>query len=264
MDKRFIRSLDFYTKEEFKIIQNTRILVAGVGGMGGVCAELLIRMGYINLTIADFDHFDITNINRQIYCNEKMVGKNKAEVLKKQFKLMNPNVKIKILKEGITDSNRSELMKNHDIIVNGIDNPAHSILLRREAYQLKKPMVDAWLTPAVCCFTVNPNENIDPEEFMGYPTKHLKTSKDFTLDIKKECLKIDIEYTKKRIYTDDIISENIINDIINYKYQRHFPTMVWMCGCLMATEVFKLTLKKGTPAPLSGVFLNYLDYNFIK
>jgi molybdopterin/thiamine biosynthesis adenylyltransferase len=263
IDPRFVRSLDFTSEADFDTIQKTKILVCGVGGMGGVCAELLVRMGFENFTITDFDHFEITNINRQIYCNENNLKKNKAEVLKSQFMLMNPKLKIKILKSGLTDANKKSLVASHDIIVNGIDNPAFSVLLRREVYLQKKFMVDAWLTPAICCFTINPEEGINPEDFMGYPTKNLNSSKEFTKEIKMACLRKDIEYSNKLMNTEEIISTEAIENILNYKYQRHFPSMVWMCGCLMATEVYKYVTKKGKPIPLAGLLVNYMNYSVV-
>ena len=260
----FDRNMDFYSEEELSKIQKTKILVCGVGGMGGVCVELLVRLGYQEITIADFDHFEISNSNRQIHCSNKVLGQNKAEVLKKEFESINPGVNIKLVPEGLTDENRVQMVKDHDIVVNGIDNPAFSILLRRECYIQKKPMVDAWLTPAVCSFVVHPDNPVDPETFMGYPTKHLNTSEEFTKEISTECLKIDIAYSKSRMPTGHIISEQVVEDIVNYKYQRHFPVMVWMCGCLMASEVFKISTNKGVPSPLSGVFFDYLDFKFEK
>lgn len=259
LNRMFMRSQDFYSKEDFKTIQKTKVLICGVGGMGGVCAELLVRTGFTHFTIADFDHFEVSNTNRQLYCNTKNVGKNKAMVLKREFLKINPKVKIKILKEGLTDSNRVGLVESHDIVVNGIDNPAFSVLLRRECFEQKRFMVDAWLTPAVCSFTVHPDQKQSPEDFMGYNTKHLKTSKEFSLATKKECLRKDIEYSKKKMNTEEILPSAIIDDILEYKYQRHFPAMVWMCGCLMALEVFKFVVKKGNSAPLEGVYYNYLN-----
>lgn len=260
----FDRNMDFYSEQDLEKIQKTKILVCGVGGMGGVCVELLVRLGYELITIADFDHFEISNSNRQIHCSNKVLGRNKGEVLKEVFESINPSVKITLLKEGLTDENRVDLVKNHDLIVNGIDNPAFSVLLRREAFIQKKGLVDAWLTPAVCSFVISPHDTVDPETFMGYPTKHLQKSSDFTKKICKECLRKDVEYSYKQMPTADIIDPKVVEDIINYKYQRHFPVMVWMCGCLMASEIFKLTLKKGTPSPLSGVFFNYLNFEFKK
>jgi molybdopterin/thiamine biosynthesis adenylyltransferase len=260
----FDRNMDFYTEEELEKIQNTKVLVAGVGGMGGVCVELLVRLGYEKITIADFDHFEISNSNRQIHCSNKVLGKNKGQVLKDVFESINPNVQIKLLPEGVTDENLIPLVQEHDVIVNGIDNPAFSVLLRRQAFLQKTPMVDAWLTPTVTSFCILPTDTIDPETFMGYPTKDLKRSSDFTKEICQQCLHIDIAYTYKMMKSDDILPQKIMEDIANYKYQRHFPVMVWMCGCLMASEVFKITTGRGIPSSLGGVYLNYLDYHFVK
>jgi molybdopterin/thiamine biosynthesis adenylyltransferase len=258
-EEMFNRSFDFYSKDEFKKIQEQNVLVAGVGGMGGVCCELLVRLGFINFTIADFDYFEISNTNRQIYCNTTNLNKNKIDVLVENFKSINPNVKIVKLPEGITDENRSKLVESHTVIVNGIDDIAHSILLRREVHVQNKFMVDAWLTPVVNTFVVEPNSKISPEDFMGYPSKDLKHSDEFTEEIRKACLKKDIEYTRKHFPSDNILSDDIVDKIINFEFQRHFPSMVWMCGCQMSNEVFKYVTKKGKSPGIQGVFFDYMN-----
>jgi tRNA A37 threonylcarbamoyladenosine dehydratase len=52
--------------EDFKKLQSAKVLLLGVGGVGGFCLDCLYRSGIQNITIVDFDSFDITNQNRQI------------------------------------------------------------------------------------------------------------------------------------------------------------------------------------------------------
>ncbi len=69
--------------DRFEKIQNTKILLLGVGGVGGFCLDCLYRSGVKNITIVDDDTFDITNQNRQI--GASAVGAVKVSVLAKKY-----------------------------------------------------------------------------------------------------------------------------------------------------------------------------------
>lgn len=67
------------------------IMVAGIGGVGGQLVESLARCGVGHLTLIDFDHIDITNINRQIHALHSTVGQKKVDVMKQRVLDINPN-----------------------------------------------------------------------------------------------------------------------------------------------------------------------------
>ena len=68
-------------KENLEKIGNTKVLVVGVGGVGGECVISLIRSGIKDITIIDFDKVDITNLNRQVVAFQSTIGKDKVDVL---------------------------------------------------------------------------------------------------------------------------------------------------------------------------------------
>ena len=72
------RNIGFVTEEEQDIIKSTQVFVCGVGGMGGACANSLIRMGVSNIAIADIDKFEVSNLNRQLFANLDTVNKSKV------------------------------------------------------------------------------------------------------------------------------------------------------------------------------------------
>ena len=76
-------------KDDFSKLQNAKIILLGVGGVGGVCLDCLVRSGIEDITIVDFDKFDETNQNRQLY-SELHQDELKVEALKKHY----PNIKI--------------------------------------------------------------------------------------------------------------------------------------------------------------------------
>ncbi len=70
--------------QDFEKLQNAKIILLGVGGVGGHCLDCLVRSGVTDITIVDFDMYDITNQNRQIH-SELHEGEVKVDALKKHY-----------------------------------------------------------------------------------------------------------------------------------------------------------------------------------
>ena len=81
-------------KEKLCQIEKEKILIVGVGGVGGACAVSLIRSGIKNIVIIDFDIVDISNINRQVVAFNSTIGKKKVDVLDNIIKDINPDVNV--------------------------------------------------------------------------------------------------------------------------------------------------------------------------
>ena len=71
----------------------SKIIVFGIGGVGGAVAEMLVRSGIQNLTVVDFDTVDKTNINRQLVANINNIGNLKVEEFKKKMQIISPSAK---------------------------------------------------------------------------------------------------------------------------------------------------------------------------
>jgi len=83
LDLRYQRCKLLFGEEGFKKIQNTKILILGVGGVGSYALDCLYRSGVSNITVVDYDKFDTTNQNRQI--GSERVGEFKVDVLKELY-----------------------------------------------------------------------------------------------------------------------------------------------------------------------------------
>ena len=81
-------------KEKLCQIEKEKILIVGVGGVGGACAVSLIRSGIKNIVIIDFDIVDVSNINRQVVAFNSTIGKKKVDVLENIIKDINPDVNV--------------------------------------------------------------------------------------------------------------------------------------------------------------------------
>ena len=92
-------------KDNLQKIKDAKVIVFGVGGVGGHVCEMLIRAGVQNLTIVDFDVVDKTNLNRQIIALNSTIGKSKVEVMKARLLDINPSANIIAIDKMYTEEN---------------------------------------------------------------------------------------------------------------------------------------------------------------
>ncbi|GAX88153.1 conserved hypothetical protein [Lebetimonas natsushimae] len=111
---------------KFHKLQELKILIAGVGGVGGYALDCLSRSGVKNITIIDYDRFDITNQNRQI--GSEFTGQKKVEVLSKMYNVK--GIDLKLTPENIKELN----LKEYDIVIDAIDDVNAKISLILNAY----------------------------------------------------------------------------------------------------------------------------------
>ena len=101
--------------EDFKKLQSAKILLLGVGGVGGFCLDCMYRSGIQDITIVDFDSFDITNQNRQI--GSEAVGAIKVAHLKKLYPCITP-IETKVTKQWCEEFDFS----SYDLVIDAIDD----------------------------------------------------------------------------------------------------------------------------------------------
>lgn len=141
MMKRYVKNMKALSYEEVKILNKSKVCIVGCGGLGGYIIEFLSRIGVGSLTIVDGDVFDETNLNRQILCNTQNIGKNKAIEGKKRVELINPMIKVKAISEMVNKSNAMTILKDHDVIVDALDDIKIRLLLQKVSKELRIPMV---------------------------------------------------------------------------------------------------------------------------
>ena len=113
-------------REAVDIINRTRVILFGLGGVGSWCAESLVRSGIGHLTMVDSDCISPTNINRQLPATVETVGLSKAEVLKARMLTINPNVDITAIQSPYTaETNDLFRLDTYDYIIDAIDSLEH-------------------------------------------------------------------------------------------------------------------------------------------
>lgn len=116
------RTLLMLGQDSFVKIQNTHVVVVGVGGVGGYAAEMLVRSGVGKITIIDSDNVSVTNINRQLIACHETVGSSKVELFKKRFFKINPNLEVNAEHCYLTSENITNFINEKvDFVIDAID-----------------------------------------------------------------------------------------------------------------------------------------------
>lgn len=123
----FDRNIGWVTEWEQAALRARRIAIAGMGGVGGVHLLTLARLGIGAFTLADFDTFDLANMNRQAGATIETVGRPKLEVMAEMARAINPDLDLRLLPRGVTAENVDEFLADADLFVDGLDFFALSI-----------------------------------------------------------------------------------------------------------------------------------------
>jgi tRNA A37 threonylcarbamoyladenosine dehydratase len=102
---------------------NKNVIVVGLGGVGGICAEMIARAGVGKMTIADGDVVDLSNCNRQIAALHSTAAQSKAAVMAARIRDINPEIELTVLNEFVQGDRTIAIIKNgeFDYAVDCID-----------------------------------------------------------------------------------------------------------------------------------------------
>ena len=132
----FTRTIQLLGEEGFRALQNARVILFGVGGVGGWCAEALLRTGIGHLTIVDFDKVDTTNLNRQVVATHKNIGQSKVLEMQKRLLSISPQADIQAIERQYNaDTADTFDLAQYDIVVDAIDMVECKALLLYRATQ---------------------------------------------------------------------------------------------------------------------------------
>lgn len=130
----FERSIQLLGQAAFERLQTTRVILFGVGGVGGWCAEALVRTGLGHLTLVDFDEVNPSNINRQIVATSDNIGCSKVEEMRKRLMTINPDL------DCIAEHTRYNIgtcndwnLADYDYVIDAIDSVDDKLLLIHRA-----------------------------------------------------------------------------------------------------------------------------------
>ncbi len=238
------RNIGLLSESEQQQIRETHAAIFGMGGLGGVIAEVLVRAGVGELTVVDKDVFETTNLNRQIFAFTDTLGHRKTDVVDDFLHRINPGL---ILHKAISvsTSNIGDLMKNVNIALLALDDVVPCITISRFAHTHNIPLVEGWAIPFanVRVFTAG---TPTLEEVYKLPTEGKKM--EALSEEERQAMNLSMLYELKSIEgIDEYYSETALQSI-NRGRIPSFAPMVWLTAVLMAGEALKLILGKGNIA----------------
>jgi adenylyltransferase/sulfurtransferase len=142
---RYSRQMRFYGMGEAgqKKLLESRVTLCGVGALGTVLANALVRGGVGHVRIVDRDFIETSNLQRQVLFDERDVAENlpKAEAAARKLRAINSSVKIEPIVANIDRTNILELSQDSDLVLDGTDNFEVRYLINDVAVKLNKPWV---------------------------------------------------------------------------------------------------------------------------
>lgn len=138
----FSRNLLTFGKDGQVILQNSTVVILGLGGVGSFSVEALARSGVGTLIIIDKDVVDITNINRQLHATLDTVGQSKCDLMEKRIHSINPNCQVIKYNCFFDDETYDDILSQHiDYFIDASDTITYKILLIKECLKRKIPFI---------------------------------------------------------------------------------------------------------------------------
>jgi len=139
--ERFRRNFGLVAAHDLARRLQSRVLVLGCGGLGGHVAELLARSGVGCIRLVDNDVFDESNLNRQRFCSERVLGQPKVRVVRDALADIASHVETEALVIVADSSNLSSLVSGMDVALDCLDNISAKTALERAALAAGVPFV---------------------------------------------------------------------------------------------------------------------------
>ena len=193
-----------------KKIQEAKVLIIGMGGLGCPAAEFLTRSGIGTLGLADYDRVGLSNIHRQTLYSEKDINKSKVKISKKKLNEINPKTRINIFDYKLDKIKLNKIIKNYNYIIDGTDNFESKFLINDLSFKYKKFLVSGAIS------------GFDGHIFsFDFKNKNNPSLRDF--------------------YQEEVVTD----DILNCEYDGILGTVAGIVGTMQANEILKKILNIG-------------------
>ncbi len=233
MTNQFSRTELLIGEEGINKLQNSKVAIFGIGGVGSYVVEGLARVGVGNFILVDKDEVDETNINRQIIATHKTIGMSKVEVAKQRVLDINPKASIDIRKTFFMPESDDFFDETIDYIVDCVDTVTAKIEIIMRAKKHNIPVISSMGT----------GNKLDPTKFEVediYKTSICPLAK----VMRKELKQRGIENLKVVYSKEESIKTNKFDEETNKKIPGSISFVPSVAGLIIASEVIKDIIKK--------------------
>ena len=144
MKKTLERTALIYGNETLEALENKKVMVVGLGGVGGYVVEALTRMGIGHFILIDHDVVSESNINRQLIATYQTLGQKKIDAMKERMLTIQPEVDVKTLDMFVLPENIDSIdFEGVNYIVDAIDCVTAKIAIILKAKELNIPIISS-------------------------------------------------------------------------------------------------------------------------
>ena len=221
-------------------LQQSRVAVFGIGGVGGYTVEALARSGVGALDLIDCDTVSVTNINRQIIATLDTVGKYKVDVMRERIASINPDCKVEVHQCFYLPETKDQFdFSKYDYVVDAVDTVTAKIQLVMQAKECNTPIISS----------MGAGNKLNPADFEVadiYQTSVCPLAKVMRRELKKRGVdKLKVVYSKEEALTPmwDAAKEETEGETGSTVTKRATPGSVAfvpsVVGLIIAGEVVK-------------------------
>lgn len=199
------RTVQLLGAEKTGRLMDAHVLVAGLGGVGSVAAESLVRAGVGEITIVDSDHIQPSNINRQVPALHSTLNQSKAEVMKERLQDINPDLVVHVREEYINEDSLDDLLSSpYDHIVDAIDTLTPKILFIERVRKMGRPLASSMGSAG----------KTDPSKIKISDFKKTYNCRLAYL-LRKKLRKMDIEGGFRVVFSNELVDKSLILPVEN-------------------------------------------------
>ena len=232
MDEKFSRTEMLIGNEGMEKLNNAKVAVFGLGGVGSFVCEGLARSGIGNFILVDYDKIDESNINRQLIATTKTIGKYKVDLMKERILEINPNANVEVHKEFyLADSQTNIITEDLSYAVDCVDTIMAKIAIICNCDEIGVPVISSMGT----------GNKLNPTMFEVadiYETSVCPLARIMKKDLRKRNIeKLKVVYSQEHpINTNDCA---INQQDSKYKVKGSISFVPSVAGLIIAGEVIK-------------------------
>ena len=215
-------------KDAIKKLENAKVVIYGIGGVGSFVAEGLARSGIGHLILIDNDVISISNLNRQIHADTKTIGKKKVDVMKERILNINPNAKVDVyMANDIKEGEESIIDETFSYVIDAVDTISTKLKLVEKANEVNVPIIAA----------MGAGNKLDPTKFEVtdiYKTSVCPLAKVMRKELKKRNIK-----KLKVVYSKEEPNKNNENNTQEKRVPGSISFVPSVMGLIIASEVIK-------------------------
>lgn len=223
--------------EALKKLNNSKVAIFGIGGVGSFVVEGLSRAGIGNFMLIDNDNISITNLNRQLIALHSTIGENKAEAARRRILDINPSANVEIINEFFIPSSTDYFDSSINYIVDAIDTITSKIELVDRANKHNIPIISSMGT----------GNKMDPTKFEIsdiYKTSMCPVAKILRKELKKRKIeRLKVVYSKEEPIKNYVVNETEYKGATNNKVPGSVSFVPSVAGLIIAGEVIKDLIK---------------------